>query len=41
MGKLKQVKAFLALALTCSRRKGEERPDMIDVAKELMRIDRM
>jgi serine/threonine protein kinase len=40
-GQAQQVKAFLALALTCIRRKGEERPDMIDVAKELMRIHRM
>ncbi|XP_059446347.1 serine/threonine-protein kinase ZRK1-like [Corylus avellana] len=39
-GQAQQVKAFLALALTCLRWKGEERPDMIDVAKELMRIDK-
>jgi serine/threonine protein kinase len=34
-----QVKAFFALGLACVRKKGEERPDMIDVAKELMRIE--
>jgi serine/threonine protein kinase len=35
----KQVKAFFVLGLACVRKKGEERPDMIDVAKELMRIE--
>ncbi|XP_059448084.1 non-functional pseudokinase ZED1-like [Corylus avellana] len=39
-GQAQQVEAFLALALACIRRKGEERPDMIDVAKELMRIEK-
>jgi hypothetical protein len=39
-GQTQQVKAFLALALTCIQVKGEARPDMIDVAKELMRIDK-
>jgi len=39
-GQAQQVEAFLALALACTQEKGEERPDMIDVAKELMRIDK-
>jgi serine/threonine protein kinase len=34
-----QVKAFFALGLACVRKKGEERLDMINVAKELMQID--
>jgi hypothetical protein len=32
------VKAFLALALACILRKGEERPHMINVAKELVHM---
>ncbi|VVA15522.1 PREDICTED: non-functional pseudokinase ZED1 [Prunus dulcis] len=35
-----QLKDFLALALSCIQRKIEARPDMIDVAKELVRIDK-
>jgi hypothetical protein len=33
-GQARQIKAFLALALACNR-------DMIDVAKELMRIEKL
>jgi serine/threonine protein kinase len=40
-GQARQIKAFLALALVCTREKGEARPDMIDVAKELMRIEKL
>ncbi|MCD7469035.1 hypothetical protein HAX54_007654 [Datura stramonium] len=34
----KKLKAFLNLALRCAKRVGENRPNMIDVAKELQRI---
>jgi serine/threonine protein kinase len=40
-GQARQIKAFLALALACTLEKGEARPDMIDVAKELMRIEKL
>ena len=39
-GQAQQVKDFFALALACIQEKGEARLDMIDVAKELMRIDK-
>ncbi|XP_059446346.1 serine/threonine-protein kinase ZRK1-like [Corylus avellana] len=39
-GQAQQVEAFLTLALACTRNKGNERPDMIDVAKELRRIEK-
>lgn len=35
-----QLKAFLNLALTCTKVEREERPLMIDVAKELAKIQR-
>ncbi|XP_021827487.1 non-functional pseudokinase ZED1-like [Prunus avium] len=35
-----QLKDFLALALLCIQDQSEARPDMIDVAKELVRIDK-
>ncbi|BFG42133.1 hypothetical protein CerSpe_284070 [Prunus speciosa] len=35
-----QLKDFLALALLCIQEETEARPDMIDVAKELVRIDK-
>ncbi|CAL2279446.1 unnamed protein product [Prunus armeniaca] len=35
-----QLQDFLALALLCIQEKTEARPDMIDVAKELVRIDK-
>ncbi|VVA15519.1 PREDICTED: non-functional pseudokinase ZED1 [Prunus dulcis] len=35
-----QLKDFLALALLCIQGESEARPDMIDVAKELVRIDK-
>ncbi|BFG42143.1 hypothetical protein CerSpe_284170 [Prunus speciosa] len=35
-----QLKDFLALALLCIQDESEARPDMIDVAKELVRIDK-
>ncbi|KAL6270674.1 hypothetical protein ACE6H2_027585 [Prunus campanulata] len=35
-----QLKDFLALALLCIQDEREARPDMIDVAKELVRIDK-
>ncbi|KAM5549771.1 hypothetical protein ABKV19_000936 [Rosa sericea] len=35
-----QLHDFLALALLCTREESEPRPDMIDVAKELVRIDK-
>uniref|UniRef100_A0A5B7C8D1 Protein kinase domain-containing protein n=1 Tax=Davidia involucrata TaxID=16924 RepID=A0A5B7C8D1_DAVIN len=35
-----QLRAFLALALRCIEPKGEDRPEMIDVAKELRQIER-
>ncbi|GMN66297.1 hypothetical protein TIFTF001_035361 [Ficus carica] len=35
-----QLKAFLELALKCTERKREDRPLMIDVAKELVRIEK-
>ncbi|KAJ8547077.1 hypothetical protein K7X08_010663 [Anisodus acutangulus] len=34
----KKLKAFLNLALRCAKKVGENRPNMIDVAKELQRI---
>ncbi|KAL6270683.1 hypothetical protein ACE6H2_027594 [Prunus campanulata] len=36
----RQLKDFLALALLCIQDQSEARPDMIDVAKELVRIDK-
>ncbi|GMN19987.1 hypothetical protein TIFTF001_042959 [Ficus carica] len=35
-----QLEAFLELALKCTQRKREDRPLMIDVAKELVRIEK-
>ncbi|KAA8545723.1 hypothetical protein F0562_020826 [Nyssa sinensis] len=35
-----QLQAFVTLALKCVELKGEDRPEMIDVAKELSRIER-
>ncbi|PRQ22282.1 putative protein kinase RLK-Pelle-RLCK-XII-2 family [Rosa chinensis] len=35
----KQLHEFLSLALLCTQDKSEARPDMIDVAKELVRIE--
>ncbi|BFG42152.1 hypothetical protein CerSpe_284260 [Prunus speciosa] len=35
-----QLKDFLALALLCIQDESEARPDMIDVAKELVRIEK-
>ncbi|BFG42137.1 hypothetical protein CerSpe_284110 [Prunus speciosa] len=35
-----QLQDFLALALLCIQDESEGRPDMIDVAKELVRIDK-
>lgn len=35
-----QLQAFLALALRCTQEQGENRPDMIDVARELRKIER-
>ncbi|KAF6138207.1 hypothetical protein GIB67_011047 [Kingdonia uniflora] len=40
-GKVAQVEAFAALAFRCLRYKGEERPIMMDVTKELRRIQIM
>jgi hypothetical protein len=37
-GQAQQVKAFLVLALACILRKGEERPHMINVAKEVVHM---
>ena len=37
----RQIEAFLAPALACNLEKGEARADMIDVAKELMRIEKL
>ncbi|KAK9988695.1 hypothetical protein SO802_028934 [Lithocarpus litseifolius] len=39
-GKAQQIGSFLKLASACSQKKSEARPDMIDVAKELMRIEK-
>lgn len=38
--KEQQLQPFVALALRCTQEKGEDRPDMIDVAKELRKIER-
>ena len=39
-GKAQQIGSFLKLASACSQKKSEARPDMIDVAKELMQIEK-
>ena len=39
-GQAQQAKAFLALASTCIQEKSETILNIIDVAKELMRIDK-
>ncbi|KAB1207381.1 Wall-associated receptor kinase-like 1 [Morella rubra] len=39
-GQARQLKDFLALASACVQEKSEARPDMIDVANELMRIQK-
>lgn len=38
--KAQQIGSFLKLASACSQKKSEARPDMIDVAKELMHIEK-
>lgn len=38
--KEQQLQPFVALALRCTQEKGEDRLDMIDVAKELRKIER-
>ena len=35
-----QLQAFLKLALSCTKENKEERPLMIDVVKELLKIER-
>lgn len=39
-GKAQQIGSFLKLASACSQKTSEARPDMIDVAKELTRIEK-
>ena len=39
-GQAQQMEAFFILALACTRNKGNKRPDMINVAKELWRIEK-
>ncbi|GMP38684.1 hypothetical protein CsSME_00009837 [Camellia sinensis var. sinensis] len=36
-----QLQAFVSLAMQCLQKEGEDRPEMIDVAKELKRIQRL